>query len=386
MRIAQLGAVTLGVLAAAAGAYREPVAPSTQLTASLAAAVAADRAQPGAVYTLSNAATGNVVLVFDRAADGTLAAAGAFPTGGLGTGGGLGSQGALVLSQGGRFLLAVNAGSDEVSVLRVRPSSLELVGTVPSGGDQPTSVTVHKDLVYVLNAGGAGNIVGFRLGRSGALSPIAGSTRPLSSAAAAPAQVEFSPNGRVLVVTERETNVISTYLVGRDGLVTGPNVNPSAGATPFGFAFDNSGRLLVSEAFGGAADASASSSYVLHDDGTLTLLSGSVPTTETAACWLVVTNSGRFAYVTNTGSGSLSGYGIEPDGRLTLLDADGRTGETGAGSAPIDAAFDVASRFLYTLNAGNGSISAFAVRSNGSLAELEGVAGLPAGAVGLAAR
>jgi len=384
MRIAQLGAIALGALAVAACVDRELVAPSTQFAVSLTAA--ADRALPGAVYTLSNSAAGNAVLAFNRAPDGTLTAAGAYPTGGLGTGGELGSQGALVLSQDGRFLLAVNAGSDDVSVMRVQPSSLELVATVPSGGDQPTSVTVHQQLVYVLNAGGAGSVTGFRLGRGGALSPIAGSTRPLSTAAAAPAQVEFSPNGRVLVVTERATNVISTYLVGSDGLVAGPHVNPSAGATPFGFAFDNAGRLLVSEAFGGAADASASSSYALHDDGTLTLLSGSVPTTETAACWLVVTNSGRFAYVTNTGSGSVSGYGIETDGRLTLLDADGRTGETGAGSAPIDAAFDVASRFLYTLNVGNGSISAFAVRADGALGTLAGVAGLPAGAVGLAAR
>ena len=384
MRITQLGAITLGALAIAACADRELVAPSAQFAASLNAA--ADRAQAGAVYTLSNAAAGNAVLAFDRAPDGTLTAAGAYSTGGLGTGGGLGSQGALVLSRDGRFLFAVNAGSDEVSVLRVRPRSLELVATVPSGGDQPTSVTVHQDLVYVLNAGGAGNIAGFRFGNDGALSPIAGSTRPLSTTASAPAQVEFSPNGRVLVVTERSTNVISTYLVGSDGLVAGPNVNPSAGATPFGFAFDNAGRLLVSEAFGGAADASASSSYRLHGDGTLTLLSGSVGTTETAACWLVVTNSGRFAYVTNTGSGSVSGYRIKRDGRLRLLDADGRTGETGAGSAPIDAAFDVASRFLYTLNVGNGSISVFAVRANGSLGPLAGVAGLPASAVGLAAR
>ncbi|MBI4420034.1 MAG: beta-propeller fold lactonase family protein [Gemmatimonadetes bacterium] len=384
MRIVQLGAAALGALALAACADREPVAPSAQFTAS--SASAADRAQPGAVYTLNNSAAGNAVLAFDRAPDGTLAAAGAYPTGGLGTGGGLGSQGALVLSPDGRYLLAVDAGSDEVSVLRVRPGGLELVTTVPSGGDRPTSVTVHQDLVYVLNAGGVGNIAGFRLGKSGALFPIAGSARPLSSGAAAPAQIEFSPNGRVLVVTERATNVISTYLVGPDGTVSGPTVNPSAGATPFGFAFDNAGRLLVSEAFGGAPDASTSSSYALRDDGTLTLLSGPVPTTETAACWLVVTSSGRFAYVTNTGSGSVSGYAIETDGRLTLLDADGRTGETGAGSSPIDAALDVSSRFLYTLNAGNGSISAFAVGSNGSLASLAGVAGLPAGAVGLAAR
>ena len=385
MRIANVGVVTLGTLTLAACADREVAAPTFQSTGSLSAAAAAS-AQPGVVYTLNNSPTGNAVLTFDRAADGTLAAAGAFPTGGLGSGGGLSSQGALVLSADGRFLVAVDAGSNEVSVLRVRPGGLDLVATVPSGGDQPTSVTVHGDLVYVLNAGGSGNIAGFRFGRGGALTPIPGSTRTLSTGGSAPAQVEFSPDGRVLVVTERATNAISTYLVGPDGRAAGPVVNASAGATPFGFSFDQRGRLFVSEAFGGAADASASSSYRLNRDGTLTLLSGSVGTTETAACWLIVTNSGRFAYVTNTGSGTVSGYAIAADGSLTLLDADGRTGVIGAGSGPIDAAFDVASRFLYTLNAGTGSISAFAVLADGSLEPLAGATGLPAGAAGLAAR
>ncbi len=373
---------TLG-LAAAVVAACEPNRSITEPQASVQFGAALDGVR--AVYTLTNQVSGNAVAVFARATDGSLTPSGSFATGGTGTGGGLGSQGAIVLSRDGRFLLAVNAGSNDVSVLRVLPARLELIATTPTGGDRPTSVTVHQDLVYVLNAGGAGSIAGFRLGRDGTLSPLAGSSRPLFSAAAAPAQVEFSPNGRILVVTERATNTISTYVVGSNGLATGPIATPSAGATPFGFAFDNSGRLLISEAFGGATDASASSSYRLADDGTLTLLSGSVPTTETAACWLVVPNSGRFAYVTNTGSGSVSGYRIETDGRLTLLDADGRTGATGAGSRPIDAAFDVAGRFLYTLNAGNGSISAFAVRADGSLEALPGVAGLPAGAVGLAA-
>jgi 6-phosphogluconolactonase len=343
-----------------------------------------DGHRSGAVYTLSNASSGNAVLVFARAADGSLIPAGSFATGGLGTGMGLGSQGALILAGRGQLLFAVNAGSNTVSSFRVHNDRLNLVSTVPSGGAMPISVTAYDRLLYVLNAGGTGNITGFRIGNRGDLTPIPNSTRPLSSAASGPAQVEFSPDGRLLIVSEKMTNVLSAYRVQRDGRTTGPIVNPSNGVTPFGFAFDRRGHLLVSEAFGGAPDASATSSYDVRRDGTLRVISGSVPTTETAACWLVVTRDGRFAYVTNTGSASVSGYRVGRDGSLTLLDADGKTGTTG--ESPIDAALSRGSRYLYTLDASSHTITGFRVRSNGSLEGAGQTGGLPAGAVGLAAR
>src|SRR5713101_5024322 len=139
----------------------------------------------GAVYTMDNSSNGNRVRVFARAADGTLTAAGSFETGGLGTGGGLGNQGALLLSASERWLFAVNAGSDEISAFAVERRGLSLVNRVPSGGRRPISLSVHDDLLYVLNAGGAvgdhDNITGFRVGDDGHLTPVAGSTRPLSS-------------------------------------------------------------------------------------------------------------------------------------------------------------------------------------------------------------
>ncbi len=341
--------------------------------------------EPGAVFTMTNAASGNEVWAFDRSARGTLSSPVAYSTGGDGSGGGLGNQGALVLSHNHQWLLAVNAGSDEVSVFRVRQGGLTLTDVEGSGGDLPISVTLHGSLVYVLNAGGTGNITGFRLSHEGLLSPIPGSTRPLSGPATGPAQVEFSPDGGVLVVTEKATNRILTYTVNRQGLASGPTIHASAGATPFGFAFARRSFLLVSEAFGGAVDASATSSYRLRDGGTLQTISASVPTTETAACWTVVTKNGRFAYVTNTGSGTVTGYAVGHDGGLTILDTDGVTGDTGPGSGPLDADFNVNSRFLYVLNGGNGTIGIFAVRSDGSLSTVPGVSGLPASANGIAA-
>jgi 6-phosphogluconolactonase (cycloisomerase 2 family) len=337
----------------------------------------------GAVYTMTNSAAGNQVLVFPRRANGRLGSPAAYATGGAGTGSGLGSQGALILTDNGRWLLAVNAGSDDVTVFRVGHSGVTLTDRVGSGGDRPISVTAHGELVYVLNAGGASNITGFTLSSRGDLSPIEGSTRPLSTAAPDPAQLAFDPRGRQIVVTEKATNRILTYEVHGDGTVAPAIVHASAGMTPFGFTFSRN-RLIVSEAFGGAPNASATSSYILSR-GDVDVVSASVGTTETAACWAVVTNNGRFAYVTNTGSGSVSGYRVASNGSLTLLDGDGVTGVTGAGSAPIDAALSVNSRFLYVLNAGSHTISAFRVKSDGRLKSLTVESGLPAGSIGLAA-
>ena len=335
----------------------------------------------GDVYTLTNKPAGNAVKAFDRAGDGSLAPAGEFATGGDGTGGGLGNQSAVVLD--GRHLFAVNPGSDSISAFEVKRDGLDLLDTDASGGDQPISLTVHRGLLYALNAGGNANISGFTVSKSGHLSPLARSTRPLSTAAPGPAQVSFDPSGELLVVTEKDTNLIDTYEVGRSGRPGVIESQASAGATPFGFAFDRRGHLIVSEAFGGAPDQSAVSSYDVVD-GLIEPITASAGTTETAACWIVVTHDGRFAYTSNTGSGSISGYRIGRDGALSLLDADGVTGATGPG--PIDMALTRGGRFLYSLNSGDGTISGFRVRFDGSLAPIGGASGLPDGANGLAAR
>lgn len=334
----------------------------------------------GAVYTLSNEATGNAVIEFARSRDGELTQVASYPTGGLGSGTSLGSQGAVVLSDSGRWLLAVDAGSDEVSVFAVSHRGLRQTDRIGSGGDLPISVTIHGRLVYVLNAGGDGNISGFSLGRHGNLGPIAGSTRPLSTTASAPAQVEFTPDGRQLVVTEKDANAISIFRVRHSGRAIGPIVNASAGMTPFGFAFDRRGHLIVSEAVGGAPGASAVSSYKVRRDGQLRTLSASEGTTQTAACWTVVV--GRFAYVTNTGSGTVSSYLIERDGEISLLDAD--AGLTGDGSMPIDAAVSDGGRFLYVLGDGTDEVTAFRVGKTGGLTNIDADGGLPSSSVGLA--
>jgi 6-phosphogluconolactonase (cycloisomerase 2 family) len=372
---AVLAALTLAACNDAAGPQDMDPAP----------AFAAGGGYAGSVYTMSNDAAANEVLAYRRAADGSLSFQAAFATGGSGSGGGLGNQGGLVLTGNGRTLLVVNAGSNDISVFRrSNDGTLGLTDREPSGGTLPISVTVRDNAVYVLNAGGAGGIAGFRLSPQGDLSAVAGSAQPLSSAAPGPAQIEFAPNGRFLVVTEKNTNQIVVYPVSQG--VAGPGVvNPSQGATPFGFGFDTRGHLLVSNAAGGAADAGSMSSYRIGNAGNLIGLDTDVPNTESAPCWVVVTRDGRFAYTTNTASGTTSGYAVRPE-MLTLLDADGVTG-TNTG-APIDAALSRhgGQVFLYVLNGGGAAIDGFAVNHDGSLSPVAGgVVGLPAGTNGLAA-
>jgi 6-phosphogluconolactonase len=340
--------------------------------------------EPGAVYVQTNQASGNEIAIFSRATDGMLSFSGNVATGGLGTGAGLGSQGSVILSNNGRWLFAVNAGSNDISVFRVVSNGLALIGTVSSGGVMPTSLTIYKDLLYVLNAGGAGNITGFVINSSGHLTPLDGSTRPLSNngagASPAPAQVAFSRDGSMLVVTERASNLIDTYVVGKDGLASGPTAHPASGATPFGFAFTQQGALIVSEAFGGAPLASAVSSYDVSN-GSLEVINGSVPTGQTAACWIAVSKNGKFAYSTNAGSGSVSAYHVHPDGSLSLIDGD--AGITGDGTSPIDASVSNNGQYLYVLNGRTHNISAFAIQADGTLISVGTFEGLPAGSAGI---
>ncbi|HEX9992358.1 MAG TPA: beta-propeller fold lactonase family protein [Acidimicrobiales bacterium] len=337
----------------------------------------------GAVYVLTNEAAANAVVAFARAGDGDLAVQGSVPTGGRGTGAGLGSQGALVLNDDGSLLFAVNAGSNTVTTFAVQPDGLRRVGVFPSGGARPISLTVHGDLLYVLNAGAVANVSGLRIGAGGSLTPIAGSRQPLGNPFPNPAQVGFSPDGRLLVVTEKSTQLIDVYRIRSDGRAAPPAIRQSVGIEPFGFAFTPTGHLLVSEAFNGTPGHSAVTSYdpVRMD---LAVVSPSVNTHQTAACWVVVTSDGRFAFTTNTGSGTESSFQVGPDGTLALLDP--AAGRNGAHSAPIDLDLTDDDAFLYVLNSGSGTVSGFAVSDSGGLAGMAMFGQLPPSSSGLAAR
>jgi len=234
--------------------------------------------------------------------------------------------------------------------------------------------------------GSADSISGFRVGDDGTLTPIPGSTRALSDVDTAPAQIGFNSDDDVLIVTEKATNLIDTFVVDPDGVAGPANVHASSGTTPFGFAVGKRDQLIVSEASSGATDASSVSSYQIDKDGSLTLITPSAETTETAACWAIVSNDGRFTYVTNAGSGSISGYRVGFDGSLTLLDTNGVTGNTGKDTGPLDMAASPDGRNLYTLNGGSDTIGAFRIKVKGGLASLSSHTEVPGSANGLAIR
>lgn len=341
-----------------------------------------------AVYTLTNSPSGNAVAIFQRSADGSLTFAGTAATNGLGTGAGLGSQSPVTLSKDGRWLFAVNPASNSVAAFKVLNSGLlSLTSTISSGGTLPISLTFDKDLLYVLNAGGNGNITGFKLDKAGQLLSLEDSTRPLSGNSVGPAQVAFSPNGKLLVVTEKATNKIDTYTLDKSGLPSQPEVSQSAGTTPFGFAFAKDDYLVVSEAFGGAANGSAASSYKLENDGSINVISASEPTHQTAACWAVTTPNGKYAYTANAGSSSVTGYRVTHDGKLVQLNLQtGVTGSMPAGSGPQDMAVSKDGNYLYVVDVRIGKIAGFKIEANGQLSSLGEFGNLSAGIVGLAAR
>jgi 6-phosphogluconolactonase len=355
----------------------------TTQAAETSAKESSNRNNEGFVYTMSNQTSDNMILAYRRAADGMLEYAASYATGGNGSGAGLGNQGAVVLDDEEDVLLVVNPGSNSISSFKINGNgSLNLKSTVNSGGVTPVSIAISNNLVYVLNSGGSGNISGFRLGENKKLVPIPHSSRPLSSSSAGAAQISFVRNGKVLVITEKATNKIITYTVNHLGLPGAMHSITAASATPFGFAPGHFGNIYVSEAVGGAPNASNVSSYHIGWNGAINLTEGPVATGQTAACWVVLTGNEQFIYVTNTGSNNLSSYTVHPaTGNINLLHSNAAS----SGMGPIDAALSDNSKFLYALNGGGGSISAYSVSNNGTLASIQTLTGIPSTANGLAA-
>jgi 6-phosphogluconolactonase len=356
------------------------------------------RGQAGFVYTETNGAK-NAVLVFNRAADGSLTLAENVPTGGAGGGVvSVGSQGTLALSQDGRWLFVANEGDGSISVMERTASGLKAVGKVSTGGTLPVSITVSRNLVYVLDDGVHGaspaqpaSITGFFFDNfRGVLEPIPNSTRSLSVAsptvpAAGPlaAEIHFDNSGLFLYVTEVGTSIIDTYSVNFDGTPSEDRIQKSFGDSPFAFAFDPRGNLFVTEVreAEGIVGTSAVTSYEQNREGILNAISGSVPDHQTAACWIAITPDGRYAYAVNTASAVISGYQVGFRGELSLL-GNGVTAQTSAG--PLDNAFSRDGRYLYDVTA-TGAILGFKVQEDGSLTSLGLTVAVPAGSRGLVA-
>jgi len=338
----------------------------------------------GGVFVSTNGLNGNAIVAFARAADGSLTSTGTYATGGTGIGGvgdPLASQFAVALSPNAKVLVVVNAGSNDVSSFAVNGGSLALVDRASSSGVRPVSVAVSKDYVYALNT--LSNTIGvLAIGSDGSLTALPAKMKALSAGADGAAEVRLSPNGHLLVVSERVSNRLETFIVSDDGSLGDGVVTPAAGNTPFGFDFTTRGQVIVSEAASGSA-----SSYNVNDDGSLAVASGAASTLQRAPCWLIVNNSGRFAYTANAGSATVTGFAIAANGTLSLLASTGVSGDLGTGAQPLDLDMSRNGNFVYVMKNGTGTIGAFAVAGDGSLSPLADTPGLlaRAGYMGLAA-
>jgi 6-phosphogluconolactonase len=343
-----------------------------------------DGSRCGYVYVNDNTTGTNTIAGFLRHPDGSLTPlpGSPFPAGGAGTGSGIGSQGALQQASNGRYLLAVDAGSNQVSVLKIGSGGgLSLAGSpVSSGGTMPVSIAVHYSLVYVANASGTPNFTGFTISSAGALTPLAGSTVPLPSGSL-PGDVLFNATGAVLAGTLVDSSQIVTFTVGSGGLLTPAPGSPfPAQATgPFGSEFrpTNPSQLFVSNAHAGA-NLGTVSAFSVAADGTLTSIGASpFADLQTAPCWVEITSDGRFLFAVNTAVPSISSYAISPGGSLRLLGSTVFNFPTGL--APQDARLSPDGKILYVVDTGAGKVSAFKVR-DGSLTELpSSPTSLPAG-------
>jgi 6-phosphogluconolactonase len=386
-----------------------------------------DDAESGRVYVMTNAASGNTVIVYHRAENGSLMQMQEVSTGGLGSGAGvlppplppnpgpdpLQSQDAMALTSDGRFLLVVNAGSNEISVFVVTNSGLQLVGKTSSGGTFPVSIAQHRDIVYVLNegespdhsVGGTATIAGFRLGPHGELLPIANSTRVIG-ADTGTSDILFNPSGDTLVVTEMFTNRIDMFPIASDGTPGNKTTITSNHPTPFGAAFRDDNILAVTEIDvvqvngrrQGVPNASSMSSYKLMRDGSLQTVSNAVPSHRTGSCWVRFSRDGRFAYTADTGSGTISIFAASSQGELSLK---GIVSSGGAFSAPLDLDITPDGKFLYVVipfgliantpplrpaPANAGRIQGYRIENDGTLTPVTTVGNLPFSIQGIVAR
>lgn len=328
------------------------------------------------VFVQTNDPAGNSIDVFNRNADGTLTFVKSYATGGNGgresgaMSDALASQGSLVLLPKEGLLLAVNAGSNTISVFETSGAKLHLEKVLPSGGSFPVGFGVDDPLVYVLNAGGSGTVSGFRV-TDGSLHPIAGSARTLGLAnsippffLSSPAEVGFSPSGSQLLVTTKTNGTVDVFSVGNDGRLSAAPVKNAEAGVPFSFVFGGDGKLILN-----FAGTSSLETFTLNPGGTIDPAGAAVSDGQVAACW--TTPAAGFEYVSNTGSNDVSQFHVS-GGVVTLVNPVAATNIPGA----IDSSR--AGGFLYVQSGLSSAVYVFAIGGGGSLTQIQ-IASVPGG-------
>jgi 6-phosphogluconolactonase (cycloisomerase 2 family) len=339
----------------------------------------ARKTSDGYVYTESNDAGKNHIIIYKKNANGRLTHQSNVASGGAGTGNLFGSQGAVILDDKHDWLYAVNAGSNSVSSFKVAADgSLTLAHTVASGGIRPVSVTVNKDILYVVNQVSA-NINGYKIGSNGSLTTIPSTNLTLSAPTADPGQISFGPNGKELYITERGTDKITSFQVKGQGVAYDRRVNASAGVTPFGFDFARN-YMIVANAHMDLPNLGGASSYSLSNKGSISAVNGNVLNGQTASCWTVTTDHGRIAYIANSFSDNISSYYIDTKGAAYIINAAAAVTD----KRPRDMAI-IDNYYLYVLNVTDHTIGEYYRGPLGTLHMIGHLTNVPVWAAGLAA-
>jgi 6-phosphogluconolactonase (cycloisomerase 2 family) len=368
----------------------QQLASAAILTVSLGASLPA----AAIVYTASNEVAGNDVIAVDIDSRGNLSEIGRFPTGGTGVGAPLGNQGALATDASDRWLFVINPGDGTLTSFRLQDDGLQFVDQQDTGGFRPLSVTVFGTLVYVLSEGDGTSaeptlrydtITGFRFTAGGLLEAIPNSTRIIDNTQlTAPAQIGFNKSGTVLLITEKATNQLTTYVMQPDGT---PAANPlkrtSAVPTPFGFSFGDRDFVYITEANGGGLGVTAS--YRIDRETGAVSAVVDIIDQGNATCWTVLSSDQTVGYATNTGDGTVSLYRVNFDGTMDYFFPGDIDTPINTGSAVRDAILTQNNQFLVTLNNGDGEIRGFWVNRSGAIAPRSTVS-VPGSSTGLIAR
>jgi 6-phosphogluconolactonase len=327
-----------------------------------------DNSLQSAIYVMSNEPDTNRILVFNREIDGSLNFASTVSSGGKGFGTRLGSGGGVSVSNNGKWLLAVNSGSNSVSSFRIDSKGMTLVSTVSSKGVKPVSITCHENLVAVANAGDNGNIVLFKLSAAGELSEIPGASKELGTTPTVPGQVSFTRDGMMLVASLKQTNKIVAYKVNTDGVLgTSYEINSNS-PVPYGFAIGTNNQLYVTE-----AGENKVSVYGISSNGLTNLVAPFIPN-QIGPCWATALANGNYFYVANAATNNVSGFKVNTNNSFTML-SDGVV--AASGQRTIDIVSSADSKFVYTLNAESKSIRQYAVNPDGQLTIISDRYGLP---------
>ena len=290
------------------------------------------------VYVLSNDYhdNANAVLAYKRASDGTLTPLQGSPflTRGSGVGNPSEALGPddtddpLVISPDGRYLLAVNGGSNTVAVFAIeKDGSLSMVSGSPfaSGGQTPCSIAINGVDVYVANKSldpmhtitQLPNYVGFTMDGHGRLEQVPGGKVEVL-AGSSPSQVLVSNDHAHVFATDFlafmvPTEVPAGTLVSFD-LAAGGGLKMAPGS-PYVLPSGDGGALGLAEhpfqpvLYVGFPVAASVGVYSVDAASGVLSLTGTV-SAGAAACWLRTNANGTRLYVLNSGENSVGVYDI----------------------------------------------------------------------------